>query len=90
MRDLTKAEKATLADGFASGLDNPEDAKFRWTKIRKPSIDTLSSFEYCGMVNVKNNNGRYDGWQPYPCEDSDRCRLYYKGRHCRAQRRQQA
>lgn len=65
MRDLTTAEKATLVDGFASGLDNPLDAKFRWAKISKPSSDAVSSFQYCGIVNVKNSNGRYDGWQPF-------------------------
>jgi hypothetical protein len=66
MRDLTSAEKATLADGFVSGLDNPDATKFRWAKIPKLLNDAaVGSFEYCGMVNVKNSNGGFDGWQPF-------------------------
>ena len=39
MRDLTPTEKAVLADGFSSGFDNPEAARFRWAKIPKISTD---------------------------------------------------
>jgi hypothetical protein len=63
MRDLTAAERSVLADGFASTLNEPEAAKFRWAKVPKNSIGP--SFEYCGMVNVKSNNGSYDGMQPF-------------------------
>ena len=65
MRDLTPTEKAVLADGFSSGFDNPEAARFRWAKIPKISTDAAGSFEYCGMINVKNAHGGYDGWQPF-------------------------
>jgi hypothetical protein len=33
LRDLTVAEKAILADGFAAGLNDPDSAKFRWAKV---------------------------------------------------------
>jgi hypothetical protein len=62
-RDLTAAERSILADSFASNLSEPESAKFRWAKVPKVSIGP--SFEYCGMVNVKNSNGSYDGMQPF-------------------------
>jgi hypothetical protein len=65
MRDLTPTEKNMLADGFSSGFDNPEAARFRWAKILKISTGAVGSFEYCGMINVKNAHGGYDGWQPF-------------------------
>jgi hypothetical protein len=51
MRDLTIAEKVTLADGFAAGLENPDSVKFRWAKV--PKALTAHSFEYCGLIAVK-------------------------------------
>ena len=30
-----------------------------------PKVLIGPSFEYCGMVNVKNNRGSYDGMQPF-------------------------
>jgi Resolvase, N terminal domain len=63
MRDLTAAERSILADGFASSLNEPESAKFRWAKVPKLSVGP--SFEYCGMVNVKNSKGVYDGMQAF-------------------------
>jgi hypothetical protein len=55
--------RSVLADSFASSLNESELAKFRWAKVPKVSIGP--SFEYCGMVNVKNSNGIYDGMQPF-------------------------
>src|SRR5258708_23511364 len=63
MRDLTAAERSSLADSLASSLNQPESAKFRWAKVPKAPVGP--SFEYCGMVNVKNNRGSYDGMQPF-------------------------
>jgi hypothetical protein len=63
MRDLTAAERSVLADSLASSLNEPESAKFRWAKV--PKVPVGPSFEYCGMVNVKNNRGSYDGMQPF-------------------------
>jgi hypothetical protein len=63
MRDLTVTERAILADGFASTLNEPEAARFRWAKV--PKISVGPSFEYCGMVDVKGINGSYDGMQPF-------------------------
>ena len=63
MRDLTAAERSILADSLASSLNEPESAKFRWAKV--PKVPVGPSFEYCGMVNVKNNRGSYDGMQPF-------------------------
>jgi hypothetical protein len=63
MRDLTAAERSVLADSLASSLNEPESAKFRWAKVPKAPVGP--SFEYCGMVNVKNNRGSYDGMQPF-------------------------
>ena len=51
MRDLTIAEKAMLADGFAAGLENPDSVKFRWVKV--PKALTAHSFDYCGLIVVK-------------------------------------
>lgn len=51
MRELTTAEKATLADDFAAGLENPDSVKFRWSKV--PKVLTAHSFEYCGLIVVK-------------------------------------
>jgi hypothetical protein len=65
MRDLTATERSILADAFASTLKDPESAKFRWAKVPKLSVSVGPSFEYCGMVNVKNSNGLYDGMQPF-------------------------
>jgi hypothetical protein len=63
MRDLTAAERSVLADSFASSLNQPESARFRWAKVPKAPVGP--SFEYCGMVNVKNRKGSYDGMQPF-------------------------
>src|SRR5258707_8740909 len=63
MRDLTAAERSSLADSLASSLNQPESAKFQWAKVPKAPVGP--SFEYCGMVNVKNNRGSYDGMQPF-------------------------
>ena len=63
MRDLTAAERTTLAESFAYMLNEPESAKFRWAKV--PKVLPSTSLEYCGMVNVKNSNGSYDGMQPF-------------------------
>jgi hypothetical protein len=63
MRDLTAAERSVLGDSLASSLNEPESAKFRWAKVPKAPVGP--SFEYCGMVNVKNNRGSYDGMQPF-------------------------
>ena len=57
------AERSILADSLASSLNEPQSAKFRWAKVPKAPVGP--SFEYCGMVNVKNNRGSYDGMQPF-------------------------
>ena len=62
MRDLTLAEKSILADGFTAGLEEPDSAKFRWTKVPKSLPPT--AFEYCGLINVKNGTS-YTGIKPF-------------------------
>jgi hypothetical protein len=51
MRYLTIAERATLAGGFAAGLENPDTVKFRWAKV--PKALSAHSFDYCGLIVVK-------------------------------------
>jgi hypothetical protein len=65
VRDLTAPEKAILAENFASGVEDPDNAKFRWAKVSKISTDAVGSFDYCGMINIKNGSGSYNGWQPF-------------------------
>ena len=55
MRDLTPAEKSILAEGFAAGLDDPDSAKFLWTKV--PTRLSGNAFEYCALINVKGAAG---------------------------------
>jgi hypothetical protein len=63
MRDLTPAEKSILAEGFAAGLDDPDSAKFLWTKI--PTHLSGTAFEYCALINVKGVTGTYTGMKPF-------------------------
>jgi hypothetical protein len=56
------AEKSILADGFTAGLEEPDSAKFRWTKVPKSLPPT--AFEYCGLINVKNGTS-YTGIKPF-------------------------
>jgi hypothetical protein len=65
MRELTVGEKAILADSFASGLNDPESAKFKWTEIPKDLSATARSFDYCALVNVKNSSDKFSGEQPF-------------------------
>src|SRR5258708_38732294 len=62
MRDLTAAEKSILADGFAAGLEDPDSVRFRWTKV--PKSLPPNSFEYCGLINLKNGTS-YTGMKPF-------------------------
>jgi hypothetical protein len=55
--------QAALAAAKERTLVMPQSAKFRWAKV--PKAPVVPSFEYCGMVNVKNNRGSYDGMQPF-------------------------
>jgi hypothetical protein len=63
MRDLTIAERAILADGFAAGIDDPDSVKFHWGKVPKRLSE--HSFEYCGLINVKKYDGKYLGMRPF-------------------------
>jgi hypothetical protein len=63
MRDLTAAEKSILADGFTAGLDDPDSVKFRWAKV--PKRLGGHSFEYCGLINLKNGTSGYTGMKPF-------------------------
>ena len=63
MRDLTAAERAILAESFGNSLNEPESVKFRWARV--PKVLPGPSLEYCGMVNIKNSSGSYDGMQPF-------------------------
>lgn len=64
LRDLTAAEKAVLAKGFAAGLKDPASAKFEWAKIQK-SLPMDGPLEYCAVVNAKNSFGGYVGAAPF-------------------------
>jgi hypothetical protein len=65
MRDLTAAEKTALAEDFTSGLNDPETVKFQWTKVPKLLSNTDHSFDYCALINVKNDSGVYRGMRPF-------------------------
>lgn len=66
LRELTESEKIILADGFASGLNDPESVRFRWAKVPKNLGGAgTTSFDYCGLVEVKGSNGRSNGMQPF-------------------------
>jgi hypothetical protein len=64
LRELTPAEKAVLAKGFAAGLKDPDSAKFQWAKVPK-TLPAEGSVDYCAMVNAKNSYGGYIGSQPF-------------------------
>lgn len=64
MRDLTQAEKAILAKGFAAGLKDPGSAQFQWAKIQK-GLPTDGTIDYCAVVNAKNSYGGYIGATPF-------------------------
>ena len=49
--------------GHEGSFTSHASAKFGWAKVPKAPVGP--SFEYCGMVNVKNNRGSYDGMQPF-------------------------
>jgi hypothetical protein len=63
MRELTAAEKSILAEGFTAGLYDPESVKFRWTKVPKDLVG--AAFEYCGLINLKNDTGGFTGMKPF-------------------------
>ena len=65
LRELTANERALLADGFAAGLPNPESAKFQWTKVPKNLGSIGRGFDYCGLINVKQDQDGYNGMQPF-------------------------
>lgn len=64
MRDLTPAEKAILAKGFAAGLKDPGSAQFQWAKIQK-ALPADGGMNYCAQVNAKNSYGGYIGMTPF-------------------------
>ena len=64
-RQLTVAEKAILADAFAASLREPDDVKFRWTKIRVINGADRRLIDYCAQLNLKDANGKYKGLQPF-------------------------
>jgi hypothetical protein len=65
MRELTLSEKAVLADAFSAGLNEPESAKFKWTKIPKISGQGRRTFDYCAQINLKDEHGAYRGFRPF-------------------------
>jgi hypothetical protein len=65
MRELNASEKAILAEGFASGLNDPDTVKFRWTKVPKVINSSGAPFEYCAQLDMKNAQGVYNGTQPF-------------------------
>src|SRR5258708_40248737 len=56
LRELTPAEKAVLAKGFAKNLKDPDSAKFEWVKIPK-NWSNGGGFYYCSTLNAKNSYG---------------------------------
>jgi len=66
LRELTLAEKALLAKGFAKNLKDPDSAKFEWVKVPKNwSNNNGGGFDYCATLNAKNSYGGYIGYQPF-------------------------
>jgi hypothetical protein len=65
LRELTPAEKALLAKGFAKNLKDPDSAKFEWVKIPKNWSNNGGGFDYCATLNAKNSYGGYIGYQPF-------------------------
>jgi hypothetical protein len=64
-RELTVSERATLADAFSASLSNPEDVKFRWTRIPIVSGEGRRSLDYCAQLDTRNGKGTYRGMQPF-------------------------
>ncbi|WGR93050.1 hypothetical protein MTX26_24475 [Bradyrhizobium sp. ISRA443] len=64
-RDLTLSERATLADAFSAGLNDPESVKFKWTKIPVVADRERRSVDYCGQLSAKNENGAYRSMEPF-------------------------
>jgi hypothetical protein len=64
-RELTVSEKTILADGFTSGLNDPDSVKFKWTKVPKLLNGAGAPFEYCAQLDMKNAKGTYNGMQPF-------------------------
>lgn len=60
MRELTVSEKAILADGFTSGLNDPDSVKFKWAKVPKLLSGAGAPFEYCAQLDMKNAKGTYN------------------------------
>ena len=65
MRELTVSEKAILADGFTSGLNDPDSVKFKWAKVPRLLNGAGAPFEYCAQLDMKNAKGTYNGMQPF-------------------------
>jgi hypothetical protein len=65
MRELNAWVKAILAEGFASGLNDPDAVKFKWTKVPKVTNSAGAPFEYCAKLDMKNAKGIYNGMQPF-------------------------
>jgi hypothetical protein len=59
LRELSQAEKTTLAKILTVGFKDPDSAKFQWPPFPKTSTD--GPVTYCTMVNSKNSYGGYTG-----------------------------
>ena len=54
VRELTDAEKTSLARSLPVNFNDPDSAKFRWLPVSYEPGST--QVEYCGLVNVKNSS----------------------------------
>src|SRR5258705_8059410 len=60
-RELTAAEKLSLAPVLSAGLKDPSAAQFKWMPVSLIERDGIT--DYCGLVNGKNS---YGGDTPSP------------------------
>ena len=59
-RELTTAEKLSIAPVLSSGLKDPSADQFKWMPVILTERDGIT--DYCGLVNGKNSYGGYAGF----------------------------
>ncbi len=63
VRELSDAEKVSLARSLPVNFKEPNSAKFRWLPVAYEPGST--QVEYCGLVNAKSSSGAYAGYRAF-------------------------
>jgi hypothetical protein len=63
VRELSDAEKVSLARSLPVNFKEPNSAKFRWLPVAYEPGGT--QVEYCGLVNAKSPFGAYAGYRAF-------------------------